>query len=92
MAEYNDDLGGPKYQDMYSVLPLCGPQNEAAGRVLCSFYNNDRILNMDPYHIKVRTPQAPVTQGTASTPRAAAGDPGDEPDVPNQDDDACGNP
>ncbi|TMR27492.1 hypothetical protein [Actinomadura geliboluensis] len=37
MDEYNDDLGGPKYQDMYSVLPLSGPQNEAAGRVLCSF-------------------------------------------------------
>ncbi|MFC5184238.1 NucA/NucB deoxyribonuclease domain-containing protein [Actinomadura harenae] len=88
MTDYENDLGGAKYANMFSVQPLSGPQNVAAGGLLCRFYSDDRILNMDAFHVKVRAPETVLPNKAALAPKATAQDPTD-PDDP--DEITCGN-
>ncbi|MFI0242879.1 hypothetical protein [Streptomyces sp. NPDC016845] len=46
--------GGNDYVNWFSVQPLSRTQNGLAGRILGKWYNDDRILDSDAFHIKVR--------------------------------------
>ncbi|WP_242890835.1 hypothetical protein [Actinomadura litoris] len=53
-ARFLPEYDGPRFQDMFSALPVHRDDNGAAGGVLLRWYDWDRILEMDPYYVQVK--------------------------------------